>query len=120
MQVPASNLFPYRLHRFVGNSRTEVDEEFPLSILRPSRPKSIAEKIELLVGISPSPVIIPAIDDLLLLWMKFQSTLLQTRGYSRPDFLCFCLCPAMHDGIIGEPLKRILRIRRRQIGRAHV
>src|ERR1019366_8205875 len=61
----------------------------------------------------PSPVIIPAIDDLRLLRMKFQSALLQTRGYGRPDFLCFYLCPAMHEGIIGEPLKRVLRICRR-------
>src|SRR5580698_2223134 len=110
MQVPASNLFPNRLYRFVGNSRTEVDEEFPLPILRPSRPKSITEKIELLVEVCPSPVLIPAIDSLRLLRMKFHSTLLQTRSYGRPDFLCFCLCPAMHDGIVGEPLKRISRI----------
>src|ERR1700704_1836230 len=100
MQVPASNLLPNGLHRFVGNSRTEIDEVLSPSTLRPSRPKSIAEKIELLVGIRPPPVIILAIDNLRLLRMKFQSALLQTRGYSRPDFLCFRLSPAMHDGII--------------------
>src|ERR1035438_8770797 len=31
MQIPASNLLPDRLHRFVGNSRTEIDEELPPS-----------------------------------------------------------------------------------------
>src|ERR1700688_3685135 len=110
MQVPASNLHPNRLYRFVGNSRAEIDEEFPLPILRPSRPKSVAEEVELLVGVFPSPVVILAIDDLRLLRMKFQPALLQTRGYGRPDFLCLHLCPAMYDGIIGKPLKRILRI----------
>src|ERR1035438_2200101 len=112
MQVPASNFHPDRLHRFVGNSRSEVDEELPLTILRSPRPKRVARKVELPVWICPSPVIILAIDNLRLLRMKFQSALLQTPGYSRPDFLRFCLCPAMHDGIVSEPLKRILRILR--------
>src|ERR1035441_943028 len=31
MQIPASNLLPDRPHRFVGNSRTEIDEELPPS-----------------------------------------------------------------------------------------
>src|ERR1700676_2868436 len=108
MQVPALNLHPNGFHRFVGNSRTEIDEELPLPILRPSRPKSVAEKVELLVGVFPSPVLILAVDDLRLLRMKFQPALLQTRGYGRPDVLCLLLCPAMHDGIVGEPLKRVL------------
>src|SRR5450755_1315491 len=110
MQIPASNLLPDRPHRFVGNSRTEIDEELPLPILRSPRPKRVAQKIELLVRICPSPVIILAIDDLRLLRMKFQPALLQTRGYGRPYLLRFFLCPATHDGIVGEPLKWILRI----------
>src|SRR6516225_10198113 len=43
--------------------------------------KCVAEKIELLVWIGPSPIIILAIDNLGLFRMKFQSAFLQTRGY---------------------------------------
>ncbi len=42
--------------------------------------------------------------------MKLQSTLAQTRGDGRPNLLGFHFRSAMHDGIIGEPLKRHLRI----------
>src|SRR5271157_697661 len=102
MQVPASNLFPNGFHRLVGYCRAEVDEEPPMAILRSPRPKRVAEKIELLVRIRPSPFIILAVDHLRLLRMKFQPTLLQTCGYGRPNLLGFPLGPAMHDGIIGE------------------
>src|ERR1035438_3222645 len=99
MQVPASNLYPNGFHRFVGNSRAEVDEVLPKPILRSPRPKCVAQKMELLVRIRPPPVFILAIDNLRLLRMKFQPTLLQTRGYSRPNLLGFPLRPAMHDGV---------------------
>src|ERR1035441_6903113 len=110
MQVPASNLYPNRFHRFVENCRAEVDEELPLAILRSPRPKRVAKKIEFLVRIRPPPILILAIDNLRLLRMKLQPTLLQARGYGGPNSLSFRLCPAMHDGIIGVPLKRHLRI----------
>src|ERR1700746_3230231 len=109
MQIPASNLRSDSLHRFVGNRRTEVDEVFTLTILRSPRPKCVAEKIELLVWIGPSPVIILAIDDLRLFRMKFQSAFFQTRSYGLPYPLSLRLCPAMHDGIISKPFKRCLR-----------
>ena len=99
MQVPASNLYPNRFHRLVGYCRAEVDEERPLPILRSPRPKRVAQKIELLVWIRPSPIIILAIDNFRLLRMKLQPTLLQTRGYGRPYLLSFRLSPAMHDGV---------------------
>jgi len=73
-------------------------------------PKRVAQKIEFLVRIRPSPIIILAIDHLRLLRMKFQPPLLQARGYGRPNLLRFPLCLAMHDGIVGVPLKRHLRI----------
>src|SRR4030095_6399237 len=43
MQVPASNLLPNRFHRLVGNGGREIDEVFPVPILRSPRPKRIAE-----------------------------------------------------------------------------
>src|SRR5205085_10074647 len=104
MQVPASNLDPNRFHRLGGNCRAEIDEELPLAILRSPRPKRVAQKIEFFVRIRPSPIIILAIDNLRLLRMKFQPTLLQARGYGSPNLLGFPFCPAMHDGIIGVPL----------------
>src|SRR5713226_6740108 len=76
MQIPASNLLPDRLPRFVGNGRAEVDEVFAESILRSPRLKPIAQKIELLVRVSPPPVPILAIDNFRLLRMKLQPALL--------------------------------------------
>src|SRR5260370_10805317 len=110
MKVPASNLHTNLLHRFVRNSRTEIDEVLAEPILRSTGSKRVAQKIKFLLFVSPSPIIILAIDDLRLFRMKFQPTLLQTYGYGCPDFLGLLLRPAMHDGIISKPLKRILRI----------
>lgn len=87
MQIPASNLRPNRFHRLVGYCRAEVDEALPLPILRSPRPKRVAEKIELLVRIPPSPILILAIDNLRLLRMKLQPTVLHASGYSRPNLL---------------------------------
>src|SRR5215469_6088282 len=110
MQVPASNLFPNRFHRFIRDCWAEADEEYLLPILRSSRPKCVAQKIEFLVRISPPPVIILAIDYFRLLRMKFQPTLSHACGYSCPNFLGFCFRPAMHDGIVSIPLEHHLRI----------
>src|SRR5664280_3228424 len=110
MQVPASNPYPNRFHRLVGNCRAEVDEVLSKPILRSPRPKRVAQKIEFLIRIRPPPIIILAIDYLRLLRMKLQPTLLQARGYRSPNSLGFRLRPAMHDGIVGVPLKRHLRI----------
>src|ERR1700758_5187267 len=108
MQIPASNLCPNRFHRLVGYCGAEVDEELSFAILRSPRPKRVAQKIELLVWIRPSPVFILAIDDLCLLRMKLQSTLLQALGNGCPNLLGFHFRSAMYDGIIGETLKRQL------------
>src|SRR5437870_9029693 len=61
-QTPASNLCPDGPHRLIRDCRAEIDEVFPLAILRPPRPKGIAEKIKLLVRVRPSPVIILSVD----------------------------------------------------------
>ncbi len=66
-----------------------MDEELPLAILRSPWPKRVAQKIEFLVRIRPSPIVILAIDNLRLLRMKFQPTRLPARGYGRPNFLGF-------------------------------
>jgi hypothetical protein len=79
-------------------------------MLTAARPKRVAQKIKFLIRIRPSPIVILAIDHLRLLRMKFQPALPQTRGYRRPNLLGFPLRPAMHDGIVGVPLKWYLRI----------
>src|SRR5438477_9079787 len=90
MQIPASDFRPDCLHRRVRNCRTEVDEVLPLAILRSPRPESVAEKIELLVRVRPSPILILAIDNLRLLRMKFQPTVLQASGYGHPNVSVEC------------------------------
>src|SRR6516225_8340013 len=110
MQVPASNLHPNSLHRLIHYGWTEVDEELSPAILRSPRSKRKASEIKFLVGIRPSPVLILAIDNLRLLRMKLQPTFPQTRSYGCPNLLGFGLRSAMHDGVIGETLKRTLRI----------
>jgi hypothetical protein len=75
-QIPAPNLCTNGIDRFVRNGWTEVDEVLTLAILRSARPKSIAEKIEFFVWVTPSPEIILAIDNLRLFRMKFQSAFL--------------------------------------------
>src|SRR5712671_5588721 len=95
MQIPASNLRPNRFHRLVGNCGTEVDEVLSFAILRSPCPKRVAQKIELLVRIRPSPIFILAIDDLRLFRMKLQPTLLPALGYGCPNLLGFHFRSAM-------------------------
>src|SRR5437588_9628189 len=101
MQIPASNLLADRLPRFVGNGRAEVDEVLAEPILRSPRLKTIAQKIELLVRVSPPPIFILAIDHLRLLRMKLQPAFLHTHGYRCSYLLRLRLCPAVHDRIVG-------------------
>src|SRR5664279_6484077 len=110
MQPPASDLFPNRLPHFVGNGRAEVDKELAEPILRSPWLKTIAQKIDLLVRVSPPPVTIPAIDDLRLLRMKLQPTFLHARGYRCSHLLRLRFCPAMHDGIVSVPFESHMRI----------
>ena len=110
MQLPAPNLRPYGLPRLVRNRRAEVDKVLAKAILRSSWPKRIAKKVELLVRVVASSIIILAVDDLRLLRMKLQPAFLQPCGYCRPNFLSFLLYPAVHNSIIGVSLKRQVRV----------
>src|ERR1022692_213083 len=110
MQIPASNLLADRFPRFVGNGRAEVDEVLAEPILRSPGLKTIAQKVELLIQVSPPPVIILAIDNLRLHRMKLQPEFLHARGYRCPHLLRFPLCPTMHDRVVGISFERQLRI----------
>src|SRR3954452_7918716 len=71
LKGPAAHGLTDRLESFVADGRTERDADLPSPSARQPRPESIAEEVELLVGIVPTSVIILAIDD--LLGMKCQS-----------------------------------------------
>src|SRR3972149_641282 len=104
------NLCPHGLCGFVRNCRTEVDEELSFPVLRSSWAKRISQKVELPVRITPSSVLILTIDNLRLLRMKLQPTFPQPLRNSCPNFLSLAFRSAMHDGIIGIPLERQMRI----------
>src|SRR6266496_3112702 len=105
MQFPTSNLLANRLPRFVRNSRTEIDEVLAEPILRSPRLKTITQKIELLVRVSPPPVLILAIDHLRLFRMKLQPAFLHSRGDRCSHLQRLRFCPAMHDPIVGVPFE---------------
>ena len=71
MKRPTANRLWNFFESFVARRWTEHDAK-PLPSARQSRPECIAEEVELLVTIGSAPVIILAIDNLCLLWMKRQ------------------------------------------------
>src|SRR5262249_49115305 len=109
LQPPTSDFITDGLRSTGGDGRRKVDEEFAPPIFRLPRTKRITKKIELLAWVISSPVFILAIDNLRLLRMKLQPTLLKPLRYSIPNFLSLASRPAMHNGIIGIPLKRQMR-----------
>jgi hypothetical protein len=109
LQPPTSDFITDGLRGACGDGRSEIDEEFAPPSFRLPRTKRITKKIELLAWVISSPVFILAIDNLRLLRMKLQPTLLKPLRYGIPNFLSLASRPAMHDGIIGIPLKRQMR-----------
>src|ERR1051326_4253195 len=106
MQLPAPNLVPDFLLRFLRDGWTETTKDLPLPTVRSPRPKRVPQKIELLVRVSPSPIGILAIDHFRLLRMQFQSTLLQPCRYFDTHQVRFPLCPAMDDDVVRISLER--------------
>src|SRR5262249_21362871 len=88
----------------------KLTKSLPTPIFRLPRTKRITKKIEFLGWVRSSPIFVLAIDNLRLLRMKLQPTLLQPLRYRIPNFLSLASRPAMHDGVIGIPLKRQMRI----------
>jgi hypothetical protein len=98
MQIPASNFRPHRFHRLVGDCGTEIDEVLPESIHRSPSPKSVAQKIELLVSVRTPPIIILAINDLRLCRMKLCSPHSPNPASAEPN-------GSGYAGLGCEPLK---------------
>jgi hypothetical protein len=85
LKGPAAHGLTDRLESFVADGRTERDADLPSPSARQPRPESIAEEVELLVGIVATSVIILAIDDFRLLRMEFQSAALQSCSDGLPQ-----------------------------------
>src|ERR1700722_376704 len=104
MKRPAANCLPNPFESFVARCWAERDTE-PLPSARQPRPECIPEKIEPLVPMSSTPVIILAVDNLCLLRMKRQP------AFSEPPLKRCAQCPrllltaTMADGIVGVALE---------------
>src|SRR5450755_4049089 len=73
IESPFSDRLAYLTRRVATDGRTEADKEVTLRALDAPRTKSVAEKIKLRVRMLRCPVAVPAVDDLRLLRMQFQS-----------------------------------------------
>ena len=67
MHAPLPHGFAYRFCRLIADGRTKTDKESTPAILRPPRLERIAQEIEFLLRIIPSPIIVLTVDDLGLL-----------------------------------------------------
>jgi hypothetical protein len=70
---------------------------------------TIAEEIELDVLVRSSTVIVFAVNDLGLHWMKLKPAICETCPDGFQHQLRLPLTPAVHDGIVSVPLERIVR-----------
>src|SRR5881227_163932 len=76
-QPPVTDRRPDRLARLVTHPREEAHKELPAVVLGPPRPKRVAQEVELDMLVLALPVAVPAVDDLGLLRMKFQTAFRQ-------------------------------------------
>jgi hypothetical protein len=111
VETPAPHLFAH-LRRYLAAHRwSKIDEALPPPILRPSRTKRIPQKIELLVGIVSSSVIILAVEDFRLLRMYLQAALLEAARDALQDLLRLLLRSAVRHNIICVSLERHIGMR---------
>ena len=111
MEMPAPYLLAHLLCCLAAHRWSKIDEALAPPILRPSRTKRIPQKIELLVGIVSSSVIILAVDDFRLLRMYFQAALLEAARDALQDLLRPLLRSAMCHNIICVSLERHIWMR---------
>jgi len=64
---PASHRVTDRLERLVARRRAERDADPAFAPSRQPRPESVAEDIELMLGVVSAPILILAVDDFRLL-----------------------------------------------------
>jgi len=104
-QLPFANRLTDGTRCRSADTGTEVDEVLTPPILRSSRLKHVPKKIELLLRVVPTPVIIFAVDDLRLLRMKLQSALSKTAFESNSEEFSLLLTDTVAESIIGETFK---------------
>ena len=75
MQPPATDSLPDRFGCFIADRRCETDEHLSRRVLRRSRAKRVAQKVEALLGIAAPSVGILAVHNLGLVGVKLQMTL---------------------------------------------
>ena len=93
----------------VAHRRRKVHEELSLAVLRGSRAKGVAQKVETLVFVAPMPVVILAVDDLRLLGMRFQLAPPQTLFDLAVDELRLSPRSTVDNDIIRITLERDVR-----------
>src|SRR4051794_23077149 len=105
MKGPAAHRLTDRLESFGADGRTERDADLPSPSARQPRPESIAEKVELPVGIVPTSVIILAIDDFRLLGMKCQSAFSKPVLKRDAQSRSLLLTATVTDRVVGVTLE---------------
>src|SRR5271157_1186962 len=79
-------------------------------LLSMSLQHTVAEKVELLVRVTPPPLVILTVHDLCLAWMQRQSAFSKPSLKFRLQLLSLTLTAAMTNSIIGVAFKRNLRM----------
>src|SRR5271165_4297167 len=105
LEFPASDFLSDGLCSFVAYSRQEAHEVFPPVVSSPPGSELIAQEGKLLVLMRSSPIRILAINDFGFLEVKLQSAFRHPQDDRFAQAFGFLLRSAMHDGIIGIPLK---------------
>src|SRR5271165_3655950 len=105
LEFPASDFLSDGLCSFVAYSRQEAHEVFPPVVSSPPGSELIAQEGKLLVLMRSSPIRILAINDFGFLEVKLQSAFSHPQDDRLALVFGFLLRSAMHDGIIGIPLK---------------
>src|SRR5687768_1156063 len=111
MEMPTSHLLAHLLRCLAAHRWSKIDEAPAPPILRPSRTKRIPQKIELLVGIVSSSILVLAVDDFRLLRMYFKAALLEAARNALQDLPCLLLRSAVRHHIICVSLERHIWVR---------
>ena len=75
-----------------------------------SRPKGVPQEVELDLIVLPSSIRILAVDDSRLVWMQFQTTLLQAASKGLQQCFCFGFRPHVDQHVICIPFESNLRM----------
>jgi hypothetical protein len=106
---PVADGLAYRFGCFGTDRRQETDEELSPPVLRSSRVEGVPEEVELDILVRSPAVIILAVDDLGLHWMKLQTALCQACPDDIEHKPRLLLTPAVDNRVVSVPLERDAR-----------